>query len=254
MNGTLKTVEQRLYPETAAGGFSRADHRMTYLVRLHSLLDPSMAVLDFGAGRGKWIEDPVAYRAKLGDLRSACRLVVGVDTDPAVLANRSLHQSYVLDPSGRLPFDDSTFDLISCFSVFEHIENPSEVAAEFTRVLRPGGWVMGWTPNKYGYVGLGARIIPDPLKNTVLRVLEPRRESHDSFPPVYRLNTRAAFRRHFPPSHWEDFSYSYNGMPFYHGETMLLARAWQALFTVLPPPVMAYWIVILQKRFSTDDC
>jgi SAM-dependent methyltransferase len=246
-----QSVEQRLYPEVGAGGYSRADHRMMYLVRLHSLIESSMAVLDFGAGRGKWGDDPVSLRAKLGDLRGSCRVVVGADTDPAVLENQMVHERVVLDTSGVLPFADKSFDLISCFSVLEHIENPIQIAAEFSRILKPGGWVIGWTPNKFGYVGLGAALLPDALKGAVLKILEPRREPHDSFPPVYLLNTRKALRRHFPEHHWEDFSYRYNGMPFYHGEKVAIARFWQALFVFLPPALKAYWVVLLKRRQET---
>lgn len=43
------------------------------------------------------------------------------------------------DPSGTLPFDDATFDLITCFGVLHHIPNVSHVLSEFCRVLTPGG-------------------------------------------------------------------------------------------------------------------
>ena len=242
------TVETRLYPETAAGGFSRDDHRMAFLVRLHAVLKPTMHVLDFGAGRGKWRDDPAPFRAALGDLRGRCARVVGADLDPVVLQNESVDERVQLDQSGILPFVDGQFELVTAFSVLEHIEDPGCIAAELRRVLQPGGWLIGWTPNRYGYVGIGARIIPARFTRKALRLLEPGREEHDSFPPVYRLNSRAAFRKYFPTAQWEDLSYTYNGLPFYHGENIALARAWQALCTILPPVLRGYWMVILRRR------
>jgi SAM-dependent methyltransferase len=243
-----RSVESRLYPETAAGGFSRADHRMGFLIRLHAILEPSMTVLDLGAGRGKWGEDPAQFRATLGNLRGRCLRVVGADVDHAVLENPTVDERIVIDPHASLPFPDASFDVVTAFSVLEHVEDPHRATTEIARVLRPGGWLIGWTPNRFGYVGVGARLVPDHLKSKVLRRLEPHREEHDSFPPVYRLNSRHAFRRHFPSSQWEDFSYTYNGMPFYHGENITLARLWLTLFMFLPPALRAYWMVILRRR------
>lgn len=46
------------------------------------------------------------------------------------------------DPSGRLPFADAAFDLITCFSVLHHIPNVSTVVREMSRCVRPGGYVL----------------------------------------------------------------------------------------------------------------
>lgn len=45
-------------------------------------------------------------------------------------------------PSGLMPFDDATFDLVVCFSVLHHIPNVSTVIGEIQRVLKPGGHVL----------------------------------------------------------------------------------------------------------------
>ena len=48
----------------------------------------------------------------------------------------------------RFPFDDATFDLVTCCEVIEHLtENPVHALAEIHRVLRPGGWLVLSTPN-----------------------------------------------------------------------------------------------------------
>ncbi len=43
------------------------------------------------------------------------------------------------DVSGKIPFEDNTFDLITCFGVLHHIANVSDVFREIKRVLKPGG-------------------------------------------------------------------------------------------------------------------
>ncbi|HEX6394493.1 MAG TPA: glycosyltransferase [Acidimicrobiales bacterium] len=42
----------------------------------------------------------------------------------------------------RLPFDDSTFDLVLSQAVFEHLANPRAVAQEMIRVCKPGGLIL----------------------------------------------------------------------------------------------------------------
>ncbi|CAM2007846.1 class I SAM-dependent methyltransferase [Acanthopleuribacter pedis] len=44
--------------------------------------------------------------------------------------------------SGRLPFEDNHFDLITCFGVLHHIPNVSYVLKEMARVLEPGGYTL----------------------------------------------------------------------------------------------------------------
>jgi SAM-dependent methyltransferase len=52
----------------------------------------------------------------------------------------------------RLPFADSTFDLVVLWQVLEHVfgaEAKRRVLAECTRVLRPGGHLLVETPNQW---------------------------------------------------------------------------------------------------------
>lgn len=38
-----------------------------------------------------------------------------------------------------LPFPDASFDLVTCVQAFQYMQDPEHAAAEFARVLRPGG-------------------------------------------------------------------------------------------------------------------
>jgi ubiquinone/menaquinone biosynthesis C-methylase UbiE len=76
--------------------------------------------------------------------------VVGVDLSDAYLrrARQELRDwSWVdlaLGPAEALPFAASTFDLVSCVYLFHELPRPvrARAAAEFARVLRPGGRVV----------------------------------------------------------------------------------------------------------------
>ncbi len=45
-----------------------------------------------------------------------------------------------------LPFDDNSFDLVTCRLAFHHFPEPRQAVAEFARVLKPGG-ILGLTDN-----------------------------------------------------------------------------------------------------------
>ena len=48
---------------------------------------------------------------------------------------------------GTLPYDDSSFDYITCIEGLEHIENPQQAIREFSRPLKPGGHLIASIPN-----------------------------------------------------------------------------------------------------------
>jgi SAM-dependent methyltransferase len=51
-----------------------------------------------------------------------------------------------LHQSGELPFPDEAFDLVTAFDVIEHIDDDRGALGDFARVLRPGGWLLLYTP------------------------------------------------------------------------------------------------------------
>lgn len=51
------------------------------------------------------------------------------------------------DMGGTLPYDDSSFDYITCIEGLEHIENPQQAIREFFRLLKPGGHLVTSVPN-----------------------------------------------------------------------------------------------------------
>ncbi|NIA15022.1 MAG: methyltransferase domain-containing protein [Nitrospiraceae bacterium] len=96
------------------------------------------AVLDVGCGRG--------YAAKVVTERGGS--YVGAD----FVASRP-GSPHVLADGARLPFADASFDRVFCIDAFEHFPNAEDAAAEFLRVLCPGGSVFLSVPNYANVAG-----------------------------------------------------------------------------------------------------
>lgn len=240
--------EAKMYPETFAGAYSHRDCTVAFYTRIDALLDPHMTVLNIGAGRGANIlADRSAYRRKIQVFQGRASKVIGLDVDPVVKDNPDLDESHVIEPIGRYPIDDEAVDLIVCDHVLEHVEYPVQFVAEINRVLKPGGWFCARTPAKWGYIGLGARAIPNEAHVKLLRHLQPQRKAQDVFPTFYRMNTRSRLREAFPAGQWRDCTYGYNGVPGYHANVTLLFKAIEAWCWLMPRSLSAKYHVFMQK-------
>jgi SAM-dependent methyltransferase len=63
--------------------------------------------------------------------------------------------TYIWQDARNLPFDDDTFDAVTCLEALEFTPAPREVLAELVRVLRPGGVLL--TTNR---IGRDAKFLP----------------------------------------------------------------------------------------------
>lgn len=242
-------INSIFFPELAAGGFSRVDGTIAFYQRVNALVDRDSVVIDFGAGRGVGhIDLGGPYSRALRNFKGKVAKVIGLDVDEAVLGNPSLDEAYLLDKNGRSEVQDKTADLMFSDFTFEHLPDPESSARELERLLKPGGWLCARTPNKYGYIGLGNQLVPDAISRTVLKTAQPERKEEDIFPAVYRLNTRAALLKHFPPSRFDHFVYTWDAEPGYHANRRFIYRAFQALQHLTPPALKTIYMIFLRKR------
>ncbi|HEY7901042.1 MAG TPA: methyltransferase domain-containing protein, partial [Caulobacteraceae bacterium] len=241
-------VLDRLRPEWRAGGFARDNGGVAFFTRVNALIEPGMVVVDFGAGRGEAFQGPDTYFARLARLQGKAARVIGIDVDGAIADHPFLDERYIIAPGAALPLADASVDMIVADWVFEHIAEPQAAAAEFDRVLKPGGWILARTPNAAGYVGIGARLVPNRLHTRLLKRLWPGRAARDVFPTAYRLNSPEALRAAFPPAAWRHYSYRANPTPKYFGRSPLLFRLIAAFQALVPGPMRTDLIVILRKR------
>lgn len=88
--------------------------------------------------------------------------------------------------------------------------------------MKPGGYVCARTPNRWGYIGLGANLIPNRWHKPMLRVLQPARKVEDVFPTRYQLNSWGVLRRAFPDKAWKRTIYTMDGEPSYFGNSKIM--------------------------------
>lgn len=95
---------------------------------------PNGVILDAGCGYG-WLTSR---------LLATSQILVSIDLVGERLRENP-HKAETSLTQGDLslaPFTDGVFDGIFCHEVFEHVENPQEVLAEFFRILKPGGTLV----------------------------------------------------------------------------------------------------------------
>jgi SAM-dependent methyltransferase len=118
-----------------------------------------------------------------------------MDADPQSFTR--CKEDNVLRMTGNLillPFENNSFDRITCISVLEHIESPFRALCEFRRVLKPGGRLLvsfdvanyhrwnhtidiGCAQSIVEYFGL--TMVPPPPEASVVEFPEIERKPHD---------------------------------------------------------------------------
>jgi SAM-dependent methyltransferase len=242
------------FPEVNAGGFSRVDGKVAFYGRVQELVHLAedaqtgpVTIVDFGAGRGAGAESPVPIHRRMQHLRGPGRTFIGLDIDPAVQENPFVDEARVIPDSGVLPLDDASVDVIVSEFVIEHVDDPDAVTAELHRVLKPGGWFCAYTPNKWGYIAVAARLIPNRHHVSALHKLQPSKHARDTFPTRYRMNTRRALERLFAGPRWELYAYTHDAEPHLYAGGSKAITGIIRLARLLPPGLRSSWMIYARK-------
>ena len=114
---------------------------LAFLART-GLLKPTDRILEIGCGIGTVVFE----LAKQG------YQVAGTDLSRVAVAyGRRKYPGIALEvqPAEELRFADGTFDVVLSFDLFEHIARIDRHMSEVRRLLKPGGYYLFQTPNKY---------------------------------------------------------------------------------------------------------
>jgi ubiquinone/menaquinone biosynthesis C-methylase UbiE len=134
-------------------------------------LPTAARVLDAGCGSGRTMVDLRRYGEVVG---------IELSEDAAEIARERDCGDVVIGRIEQLPFEDGTFDLITCLDVIEHTPDDRAALRELRRVAKPGGWALVTVP---AYQALWS--------------------SHDEANHHYRRYSRAALRAAAVDAGWE---------------------------------------------------
>jgi len=107
-----------------------------------NLLKASDKVLDIGCGIGSVVFE----------LGRQGYNVTGIDISGEAIAYGLKKYGDIrleVQPAETLPYENESFDVVLSFDLFEHIARIDTHISEVWRVLRPGGYYLFQTPNKY---------------------------------------------------------------------------------------------------------
>lgn len=94
-------------------------------------------VLDAGCGSGRMLQELTDYGEVSG---------IELDPDAAGLAASKGCGEVLVGRLEELPWEDATFDLITCLDVIEHTADDRVTLGELRRVSKPGGWLLLTVP------------------------------------------------------------------------------------------------------------
>jgi SAM-dependent methyltransferase len=113
---------------------------------------PNPVVLDFGSGEGK-------HLYLIRSVRPGAKLV-GIDIRaPRTPVDFEFH---LVPEDSILPFSENVFDIVVSCDVLEHVASVGQSLDEIHRVLRPGGFFIGFVPLEGGFGPHGFFRLFDP--------------------------------------------------------------------------------------------
>lgn len=197
------------------------DSLALYREQVDEAVEAESWVLDLGCGHADLLAPVLAKTPH----------TVGIDPDQRALAKNRVVRHRVRGAGERLPFRDGSFDAVAAAWVVEHLTDPTAVAREVHRVLRPGGRFVFLTPNALNPNVWLIRAVPNRLHDPLTRRLYGRQE-RDTYPVCYRLNTPRAIDGVLLPLGFTKVRLHLNGDPSYLSfdpKTFRLACALEAL-------------------------
>ncbi len=99
--------------------------------------------------KGRVLENGCGVGLYAQHLTPHAGMVVGLEFDPARAQEARRHSTQTLCAAGEgLPFPGEAFDVILSHEVLEHVQDDRQAVREMVRVLRPGGRLVIFAPNR----------------------------------------------------------------------------------------------------------
>lgn len=193
-------IDRKLYSDYP----SNWDNKL-FREKILPVLNKDTILLDLGAGSGY---------VKEMNFKNQVQEVTGIDLDPGISSNPFLHHHVIGSVYDLSALGNKKFDVIICNSVIEHLQHPEKFVNEIKRVLKPGGYFLGKTPNKNHYMPLIARLTPLSFHKWYNKK-RGRPEEH-TFPTYYLLNSPEKIRKLFTQAGFSKINIeTFEGPPSY---------------------------------------
>ena len=108
------------------------------------------SILDVGCGKCHWTKLISAFL-------NPGTIIKAVDNDPkwtqknddanTFFSSKKMDFNLIQASATKLPFEDNTFDAVTCQTLLIHLKNPIDAIKEMTRVLKPEGILIFAEPN-----------------------------------------------------------------------------------------------------------
>jgi len=127
-------------------------------------------VLDVGGGRESHIAQFCPKGSEL--------IALDISSDELAL-NCEATQKVVADACQDIPLPPASVDLVTSYSVFEHLHDVTAFSRQAFRVLRPGGVMLHVFPCRYAIFAVINRVLPFKLSRQLISIF------YDYFPKDY---------------------------------------------------------------------
>ncbi len=173
-----------------------------YEAAVAKLMTPQCAWIDVGCGRHIFPSNPELAKR----LSNEAEYLLGVDPDENIQSNPFIHEAF------QGPIEDVVqerdFDLVTFRMVAEHIENPVATLNTLNSILKPGGYVVIYTPHKYAPISIVAKYTPMKLHHTLKKIIWDT-EERDTFPVQYKMNTHKDLKHLFYENGFEEIYFAH---------------------------------------------
>lgn len=173
----------------------------TYKAVVGRFVTQGCAWLDVGGGKTMFPGDDELAES----LAQRCEVVAAVDPSDNVKQNPFAQiraQCFIEEfTSPRL------FDLATMRMVAEHIQAPAAAVNSLSRLVKSGGIVIVYTPNRWSVTSVLAALSPHRIHQLATR-FSWNTQDEDVFPTVYRMNTRRSLRAVFENGGFREIAFA----------------------------------------------
>ena len=190
------------------------------------------------------------------EMRSSGACVIGLDIDVSGLRRAQTRfggdVDFVCASSERMPFADSSMDVMLCNHVYEHVVSQTSLFAELRRVVKPSGVIYLGLGNRFGVIEPHYRLpflswLPRRLAHVYVRLAGRADSYHEAF------TTRGGLKRLCVGFEIWDYTYTILAEPARFSAVDVMPRWLRVIPTAvlrLTQPIMPTYIWMASRELS----